>query len=369
MAGTRHIQSYLTQFNQRGYPTSVLALGASKDPSDPEDGTFEGTPYRAIAPNLLLKSADRKQYRRGLEFMRTQLREECSNVVVHYGVPDPRNVPYLRKIRSSGYRLVHWIVEDYSVYSLRWARQHGMFIRALSLRWLDRLVPRLSDGVIVLSRRLEQKYSQRVKSIRRIPISIQRPVHRYERLPPGGSLRITYVGTFGYKDGVEDLIRAYLAYRQAGGGGRLVLVGGGVGAKAFRAQYESHEGIEFTGYVPDAELERQLQIADVLCMTRVDDPYAHAGFPYKLGEYLSTGNPVVATRVGDIEEYLHDGESAVIVPPGDHSAIARALFDLERNQEQARRIGQAGLSSFEKNFASEVNASRWLDYIVEILPA
>jgi glycosyltransferase involved in cell wall biosynthesis len=348
VAGTRHIQSYLTQFQLRGHPTSVMAIGASAVAADPREGFHEGTHYHTLLPSLFLRPADRAACRRALRFMRDRRQPGLPNVVVHYGVPDPRNLPYLLAIRKMGYRLIHWIVEDYASYSLRWARQNRMLVRALCIRWLDRLVPVLSDGVIVLSRRLEDKYAPRVRALARIPICIQRPRPNAARPPAVGPFRIVYVGTFGDKDGVTDLIEAYLLLRQQGGEGELVLVGGGAGAKACRARYEGQPGIRFTGYVPDEELERQLQDADLLCMTRVDDPYAHAGFPYKLGEYLATGNPVLATRVGDIEEYLRDGESAVIVPPGDRSAMAAAMHRMSGDRETARRIGTAGLASFEK---------------------
>ncbi len=367
VAGTRHIQSYLTQFNQRAHQTSVMAIGASAVSGDPREGTHLGTAYHTAPPSLFLRSAERTEYRRALAFMRRRLQPGMPNIVVHYGVPDPRNLPYLLRIRRMGYRLIHWIVEDYASYSLRWARQNRMLIRAMCIRWLDCLVPVLSDGVVVLSRRLESKYAPRMRALARIPICIQRSRSAAARSPGSGPFRVVYVGTFGDKDGVTDLIEAFLLLQRQGGAAELVLVGGGAGAKACRARYEGRPGIRFTGYVPDEELERQLQDADLLCMTRVDDPYAHAGFPYKLGEYLATGNPVLATRVGDIEEYLRDGESAVIVPPGDRAAMAAAMRRMEGDRALARRIGSAGLASFEKNFASEVNAQRWLDFVAGVV--
>ena len=363
VAGTRHIQSYLTQFNRRGHQTSVMAIGSSAVAGDLREGTHMGTVYHTVLPSLFLRPAERAACRRALEFMRHRLHPDIPNVLVHYGVPDPRNLPYLLRIRRMGYRLVHWIVEDYASYSLHWARQNRMLIRAVCIRWLDRLVPTLSDGVVVLSRRLENKYAPRVRALARIPICIQRPQSARSRPANDNLFRVVYVGTFGDKDGVSDLIEAFLLLQRQGGAGELVLVGGGAGAKACRARYEGRPGIRFTGYVPDDELERQLVDADLLCMTRVDDPYAHAGFPYKLGEYLATGNPVLATRVGDIEDYLRDGEGAVIVPPGDRVAMAAAMRRMSENRDLSRQIGARGLASFEKNFASEVNAQRWLDFV------
>jgi glycosyltransferase involved in cell wall biosynthesis len=57
--------------------------------------------------------------------------------------------------------------------------------------------------------------------------------------------------------------------------------------------------------------------------------------------------PVVATRVGGLPEYIQDGQTGLLVPPGDYSALARALIDLlttpaleDRLRREVARLGQ-----------------------------
>ncbi len=57
-----------------------------------------------------------------------------------------------------------------------------------------------------------------------------------------------------------------------------------------------------------------------------DSKQAQGGFPTKLGEYLATGNPVCATTVGEIPDYLVDGESVYFAVPGSVDSFADAML-------------------------------------------
>lgn len=65
-------------------------------------------------------------------------------------------------------------------------------------------------------------------------------------------------------------------------------------------------------------------------------------------EYMASGVPVVATRVGAIPELLEpEGEEplGIVVPPGDVEAMAAALIGLARDPERRRRLAARGLES------------------------
>jgi len=75
----------------------------------------------------------------------------------------------------------------------------------------------------------------------------------------------------------------------------------------------------------------------VLCL-----PSLFEGMPLTAIEAAAMGRPVVATAVDGTPEVVHDGRTGRLVPPGDPPALARALLDLLRDPDQARRMGQAG---------------------------
>ena len=77
-------------------------------------------------------------------------------------------------------------------------------------------------------------------------------------------------------------------------------------------------------------------------MTRTNSAYANAGFPFKLGEFLATGKPVVASNVSDVGKFFKDRHDSMLVKPGDRKDIVSAVEYLLANPEKAIEIGKRG---------------------------
>ena len=61
-----------------------------------------------------------------------------------------------------------------------------------------------------------------------------------------------------------------------------------------------------------------------------------------VSEYMAAGRPVVGTGVGVIPELIVDGETGLIVGPGDEAELADCVVDLLTDAEHALRLGVAG---------------------------
>jgi len=59
-------------------------------------------------------------------------------------------------------------------------------------------------------------------------------------------------------------------------------------------------------------------------------------------EAMAAGKPVVAARVGGIPEYVDDGVTGVLVPPGDSAALVRAVLGLLRDRPRLAELGRRG---------------------------
>ena len=91
------------------------------------------------------------------------------------------------------------------------------------------------------------------------------------------------------------------------------------------------------GTVPEAELGGWYGAADAFAFPSVKE-----GFGLVVLEALAAGLPVVATDIPVFAEYLTDGESALLVPPGDAGALAGALGSLARDPGERRRLAAGG---------------------------
>jgi glycosyltransferase involved in cell wall biosynthesis len=116
--------------------------------------------------------------------------------------------------------------------------------------------------------------------------------------------------------------------------------------------------VVFTGMKPSSEIPQLLVNATALFLTRPDTLQNRAGFSTKLGEYLASGNPVVAAGVGDIPMYLKDRQNAFVYSPGDQEALEGAMEFILTHPEDAHRIGIAGRETAHRHFNALIEAKK-----------
>lgn len=100
--------------------------------------------------------------------------------------------------------------------------------------------------------------------------------------------------------------------------------------------------VTITGHVPPADVHQHLSKATMLVLpntpSAISERYTS---PLKLFEYLGLAKPIVASRLPAILEVLTDGQTALLVPPGDARALADALSRIADDEALARDLGAA----------------------------
>src|SRR5258705_226415 len=103
----------------------------------------------------------------------------------------------------------------------------------------------------------------------------------------------------------------------------------------------------------DAVLEK-LQAAYIFALaSTIDTQGATDVFPTVILEAMASARPVVSTRLAGIPELVVDGQTGMLVPPGDSTALAHALEQLLRDPELRLRFGHSGRARIEQDFRIE----------------
>lgn len=89
--------------------------------------------------------------------------------------------------------------------------------------------------------------------------------------------------------------------------------------------------------------------------------------PNAVVEAMAAGLPVVGADQAAVSEMVLDGESGLLVPPGDAAALGQALRKLVDDPMLSAAMGSAGRARFESEYRAEVGANRLLAVIREAM--
>jgi glycosyltransferase involved in cell wall biosynthesis len=155
--------------------------------------------------------------------------------------------------------------------------------------------------------------------------------HRESKLP-----RLVAVGRLKAPKDFATLVRAVADLPEQSC--ELLIVGDGPDRPRLEAEIER---VGLDGRVrlagERADVPDLLAGADVFVLSSASE-----GMPISVLEAMAAGLPVVASRVGGVPELVADGETGLLVPPGDSEALAQALRGLLADARLRHRLGDAG---------------------------
>ncbi len=84
------------------------------------------------------------------------------------------------------------------------------------------------------------------------------------------------------------------------------------------------------------------------------------GLPFAILEAMAHGKAVIATDIKEIGEVVINGDTGLLVPPGDVGALAGAIAKLVKDPLLRKRLGSGGRALVEKNFSVKTMVNRVL---------
>lgn len=136
---------------------------------------------------------------------------------------------------------------------------------------------------------------------------------------------------------------------------RLVIVGEGPLLPALRTLAQEL-GIAPQVSLPGArhDIDQVMRCFSVFALSSIAE-----GTPVTLLEAMSTGLPVVATRVGGIPDLVHEGRDGQLVAPRDPAALAQALLAYVRDPQLLARHASAGRAHIEAAYSTRAMVANY----------
>ncbi len=246
----------------------------------------------------------------------------------------------------------HWIVGN-PVALLRTSTRRGRILDLFALLYAlqDRILSRvgrwLTDGVFLCNGHELAEAYRSPHTVATVSSAIREDefTHRYDTCQ-GPTIRILFVGYIRPEKGIEYLLDA-VSQLMTPQPWELYIVGPS-DFPLYRRQLDAivasrgiQERVFWTGYTSYGEpLFEYLRTADLLVL-----PSLSEGTPHVLVEARANGLPCISTAVGGVPTSVTDGYDALLVPPKNSDALARAIDLVIRDGDLRRALIRNGLVS------------------------
>ena len=266
----------------------------------------------------------------------------------------------------NGIKLFHDCVEWYSPEEFkRGEKSHDYQIKnKINTEIIDK-----QFSVISITKYLRNYFASKGIRTIRVPILCDCSIRAQAKAEQNeDKLVIFYGGLPGTKDLIGNLLEAVASLREEEKHKIKIILVGATKEYLVKVSHVAEATIdrcsgmlELCGRIPRSELLKKMEAADFSFLARDKSlRYAQAGFPSKVVEALSNATPMLCNISSDLEEYLIDGNNAIIAashkPDDLLDAIRRAMsLSAAEKQKLSSEALQTAKRFFDyKNYIEEL---------------
>jgi glycosyltransferase involved in cell wall biosynthesis len=273
-------------------------------------------------------------------------------------------------VLAARYHGLPLVLEVNTPYAQAWAHYYGLYFRRLA-RWVERKVLMTATFVITVTE------TQRNMLIREgvppdkvdvchnainpqcfDPQRFQASSNRMKLALEG--IVVGFVGTMNRWQGMDAFPKVIDAVLSKHADVCFLLVGDG----EFRKQLEDfcaskgYSGrVIFTGRKKHSEIPDLVSLMDIAILLSSNE----YGSPMKIFEYLGMAKPVIAPSVAPVVEVLRDGETGLLIQPGNSFEMAEKISYLVENPKIRYELGMAGHAYVNANHTWSHNVRKIMD--------
>lgn len=214
----------------------------------------------------------------------------------------------------------------------------------------------LADGYIAISRYLTDHYSKLNKPVVRIPAILdterENPKSNDSR---ADKIKLIYSGDItGGKELMGDIFRALKKFESQS---KIIFDIFGPSESQMNEALDENDKdvllslqkmgtVKVHGRIPQQEMRKEIEASDFGIFIRPKRISSEAGFPTKMGEYLSAGLPIITNNTGDVSLVIKHGVNGFIVEEPIEENLIKVFDDvLEMKTSQMNEMSSAARSS------------------------
>lgn len=237
-------------------------------------------------------------------------------------------------------------------------------------RWLDKIIFKEANGLITVSTYLKEHLINLGVESKKITIltNAADPI-KFDSAISGDDVKrqynldgkniIGFIGGFYPWHGLEMLLDSFARLKHNYKNAVLLLVGDGPTKADIIKKIERlnlKNDVLFAGKIQHNSLPRYIAAFDIAVMPNSNN----YGSPMKIYEYMSMGKPVVAPRLGPLEDVITDGKEGILFESGNTNKLTAALGRLLGNESLCKEIGAHGKNKILLTHNWKTNAEKIL---------
>lgn len=236
----------------------------------------------------------------------------------------------------------------------------------------------LSDGLVCGNSKAEDIFKRLTKKpIAVIPLSgvdadFFRKINTDDFLETYGlknKLIFSFAGAIGYRKGIHNMIHAFQKILSVLPNARLVIAGTGEYEEEISeliTKLDLGGNITRIPWLSSNGLRELLSASQIFLYPSISYGGWEEQFGYSMAEASLMELPIISTLSGSIEDVVKNGETGLLVNPGDAGELEEVMIKLGLDQELRIKMGQAGRHYIIENFSNKVIAEKFYGFFKKI---
>lgn len=209
-----------------------------------------------------------------------------------------------------------------------WANYYGQPFRYLLERTED-ILPRIASGITVVSELMKKRFIEagipesKIYYIPNCPTFVREQIDKYqarERIGVGANDKLLISMGHTYTECLFIMLDAFAAAADKMPALKLIFLGEMALSESFKERMKDYlnkypNRIILAGEKNIEGVKQYIAASDLLLLPMDNNPIEEARFPIRLGDYLTSGRPIVSNAVGEVRRIIEKYQCGYLAEP------------------------------------------------------